>query len=210
MSDTTHDTTIQGGAPDFLSVPHLDVHTHNRCPEGPAIVHVEAVPGMTALPDAPRADVRYSLGVHPWNAGRPDVAEALESQRHLAESAPTQLAAIGECGLDRLRGPGLDVQKDVFMTQARLAARLRLPLIVHCVRAWGELLAARRRLLAESGTAGTAEEPVWIVHGFRGKPALARQLLDAGMHLSFGPRHNPASLAITPPNRCHRESDEDF
>lgn len=189
-------------------MPHIDIHTHNPCPEGPAIVHVEAVPGLTALPEAKRADVRYSLGVHPWNAGRADVAEALESQRRIAESSPQSLAAIGECGFDKLRGPGLDVQEDVFMTQARLAARMGLPLIVHCVRAWGELLAARRNLLAEKGTAET--EPLWIVHGFRGKPALARQLLDAGMHLSFGTRHNPASVAVTPPDRCHRESDEDF
>ena len=35
----------------------------------------------------------------------------------------------------------------------------------------------------------------------------ARQLLDAGLDLSFGPRHNSESLALTPPHRCHYETD---
>ena len=42
-----------------------------------------------------------------------------------------------------------------------------------------------------------------------GGPALARQLLDAGIDLSFGRRYNPASLALTPPDRRHFETDEE-
>ena len=49
--------------------------------------------------------------------------------------------------------------------------------------------------------------PPWIVHGFRGGPALARQLLDAGFDLSFGLRYNKESFDITPTERRYRETD---
>ena len=36
---------------------------------------------------------------------------------------------------------------------------------------------------------------------------LPRQLLDAGIDLSFGAQYNPESYNLTPPERRHRESD---
>ena len=48
----------------------------------------------------------------------------------------------------------------------------------------------------------------WIVHGFRGKPQLAGQLLKAGIDLSFGEKFNPESIQITPIERLFIETDE--
>ena len=62
------------------------------------------------------------------------------------------------------------------------------------------LLALRRRLRPQVR---------WTVHGFRGKPALALQLLQTGMDLSFGGRYCAESYALTPPDRRHRETDDD-
>ena len=42
-----------------------------------------------------------------------------------------------------------------------------------------------------------------IIHGFRGKPELARQLTAAGFFLSLGARYNPASERFA----LFRESD---
>ena len=51
------------------------------------------------------------------------------------------------------------------------------PLVIHCVKAWDELLASHRNLKPETP---------WLVHGFRGKKELAlQQLLSKGMYLSF-------------------------
>jgi len=79
-----------------------------------------------------------------------------------------------------------------------LAEQHHRPMTLHVVRAFDVMLALRKRLRPRQR---------WTVHGFRGKPALARQLLDAGFDLSFGLHHNPDSLAITPPDRRHFETD---
>ena len=175
----------------------LDVHTHRRHPAWPAIVNVEVEDGATVLPD----EERVSVGIHPWNAGGEHVSEALERQRRLA--VEPRVAAIGECGLDRLRGPGMDVQERVFEAQARMAQETGKILIIHCVRAWDRLLAMRRKLCREYDSCVP-----WIVHGFRGNAELARQLLKAGIELSFGERFNARALAATPEEKRHTESDE--
>lgn len=39
----------------------------------------------------------------------------------------------------------------------------------------------------------------WIIHGFRRKPELARQLVDAGFDISIGTKYNPGVPAVVPP-----------
>ena len=79
----------------------------------------------------------------------------------------------------------MGMQIELFEEQVRLAEELRKPFVIHCVRAWGELLDVHKRL--------RPTEP-WIVHGFRGKAPLAEQLLRAGLSLSFGRLHNADAL----------------
>jgi TatD DNase family protein len=92
----------------------------------------------------------------------------------------------------------MSIQKDYFERQMILADRYKLPLIIHCVKAWDELLHLNQEHYAKNKR---------IVHGFRGKPELCRQLLDAGFYLSFGPRFNPLSLCLCPPDRRMMETD---
>jgi TatD DNase family protein len=70
----------------------------------------------------------------------------------------------------------MELQRSVFMEQAKIAEGLNKPLIIHCVRAWDELL-KMHRLIKPSAP--------WMVHGFRGKKELAAQLLSRGMYISF-------------------------
>jgi TatD DNase family protein len=86
------------------------------------------------------------------------------------------ILAIGEAGFDKLRGPSVELQRKVFEKQVSIAEDHKKPIIIHCVRAWDELLASHKKL-----------KPVtpWLIHGFRGKKELARQLLSKGMYLSF-------------------------
>ena len=74
------------------------------------------------------------------------------------------LIAFGEAGFDKLRGPSVELQRSVFAEQVKIAGENRKPLVIHCVKAWDELLAAHKNL-----------KPVtpWLVHGFRGKKELA-------------------------------------
>lgn len=176
-----------------MTLPFADIHTH-RLDAGPdAVICVD--PSETPLPEL-RADRHYSVGIHPWRAHLA-TPEAWAELGRLAASP--LVVAIGEAGLDTLRGPALaEVQTPVFVRQAELAETLGKPLIIHAVRSWQQLIALRRSM---------RPSVPWIIHGFRGNPQLARQLLDHGFDLSLGPRHNPATLAIIPPHRLHRESD---
>lgn len=140
-----------------------------------------------------RSDALYSVGWHPWWPLPADMAW-VEST-----AADPRVVIIGECGIDRRRGVGtVDEQTALTRRHAELAERLAKPLLLHVVGAWSEIIALRRAM--------RPAQP-WIIHGFRGKPELARQLLDAGFHISLGERYNPATLAVIPPDRLFRESD---
>ncbi|MCQ8127093.1 TatD family hydrolase [Methylomonas rivi] len=117
----------------------------------------------------------FSLGIHPWFIDRQNIDTAfrtLESYRH-----HPRLIAVGECGLDKCIDTPMIRQIQVFGRQIELAERIGKPLIVHCVRAFAELLQLKKNL---------APCQDWIVHGFAGKPALAAQLIKHGCHISFG------------------------
>lgn len=135
-----------------------------------------------------------SVGIHPWRADTADF-ETME-----ALAADPLVAAIGEAGFDRLRGPAPDVQREVFRRQALLASRLGKPLIIHCVKAADMLYDEHRR---------SRPDVPWIVHGFRGKPQEAEALLKRNIGISLGPRFNPATAAMIPDASLFIETDDD-
>lgn len=144
----------------------------------------------------------YSAGIHPWDIAQFDLAKALDWLHGIATQS--EVVAIGECGLDQTLATALPRQSLLFCQQIELAEQLRKPLIIHCVRAFAELLALRKRCRPRQ---------TWIMHGFRGKPALAAQLIDHGVYLSFGKAllHSAtaqASLASTPLPRLFLETDD--
>ena len=146
----------------------------------------------------------YSVGIHPWNLFKATPADLRMLQ---ALAAEPQVIAIGECGLDpKIEGSEslsrneiIEAQTTLLTFHISLSERLSKPLILHIVKAYPEIIALRKSL--------RPAQP-WIIHGFRGKPQLARELLTHGFHLSFGTKYNPASLALTPPSRLLRETDE--
>jgi TatD DNase family protein len=80
-----------------------------------------------------------------------------------------------------------------------LAEEVKKPLIIHCVKGLDEIIAMHKE---------TVPQQAWIIHGFRGKPQQAEQLVKAGFYLSFGERFNVESLKATPLERLFVESDE--
>lgn len=118
----------------------------------------------------------YSVGIHPWDTDQPICESQWVELEKLARDA--QVAAIGECGLDALRGGDSAVQEEVFRRQVAIAEKVEKFLVIHCVRRYGRLMDLRRELQPKQR---------WIVHGFCGKPELARQLTAAGIELSLRP-----------------------
>lgn len=177
----------------------MDFHTHNLLSvPGTAIVNVPREWLMSPALFRPVPGGLYSAGIHPWWTG-----EAQDAGRHFAGlrqlSEHAQVVAVGECGLDRLRGADLEIQTALFRRQVELAEERGLPVTVHCVKAFDRLLHLCKLWRPKTQ---------WTVHGFRGGPELAVQLLAAGIDLSLGRRYNPETLKVVPPERCHFETDE--
>ncbi len=115
----------------------------------------------------------YSVGAHPWFITEQNLDEQLMRVREMASAA--NVFAIGECGFDKVKGATIELQKKSFESHFEIAEELDLPLIIHCVKAWPEILEARKRLKPSTP---------WIIHGFKGKKELAKQLTDKGFYLS--------------------------
>lgn len=177
---------------------YYDIHTHHQPsdPDVTAIVNTLIGPdGQVSPPPSDSRPVYCSAGIHPWYIG--DISRQFDTLKRLA-SLP-HYVAIGEAGLDKRRGAPLGIQLTLFEAQARLAETCGKPLLIHCVKAWPELIAAKKRLVP-SGP--------WIIHGFRGNGTLAAQLLEQGFRLSFGARFNPDAARAAWPDRLFAETDE--
>lgn len=182
----------------------FDFHTHNlSLPPGTGIVCLPQEMILTPKQFLPASGGLYAAGIHPWWTMEPDfdLARHLEGLQQLA--IHPQVVQIGECGLDLCvttadREASMALQLEVFHAQIALSEQVGKPMTLHIVRAYDRLLALHKTL---------APQQKWTVHGFRGKPALARQLLAAGMDLSFGPKRNDEAYRLVPPERRRDETD---
>ena len=168
----------------------LDFHTH-RTDADRAIISVDPHEFV------PEPGKWYSVGFHPWS----DLEALGEEDFALLEQCVShpQVLAIGETGLDSLRGAPLDIQETSFARHLCLAASVGKPVVVHSVRTAQRILAVKR---------ATGCQVPMAIHGMRGNEHVARLLLDADCYLSFGIRFNPAALRITPLDRLLIETDE--
>lgn len=172
----------------------LDIHTHHPAPSPDAIISLSISDDILMLPEKQL----YSVGIHPWDIPASQHSEQLIPRLHELASLPC-VAAIGEAGIDTLKGGALAIQMNIFASQIKLSEELAKPLIIHNVKAH-DIIASMHRDLKPT-------QP-WIIHGFRGKTSIARILLDAGCSLSFGEYFNPESLKFTPTDRIFAETDE--
>ena len=167
-----------------------DFHTH-RLEAANALISVDV------RDFAPRPGLFYSVGIHPWKV--PESGE--EDLKLLAEVAcHPQVLAIGETGLDTLRGGIMARQRDFFIRHIEIAEQVCKPLVVHNVRSASQVVALWRA--TDPHKVGLA------IHGFRGKVHVALMLLDEGFYLSFGPRFNKATVAATFADRLLIETDD--
>ena len=115
----------------------------------------------------------FTAGIHPWFIDH--IADQLSELKEIITHK--NCIAIGECGLDRLKGPDISIQKDIFKSHIELADDHKKPLIIHCVKAHNELLEIKK----QSGS--TVK---WIVHGFNQNETIARRLLENDFLFSLG------------------------
>jgi len=171
----------------------IDIHTHHSTQSGDLLIvniNIDAG-GLHSL----SPNRYYSCGIHPWYIK--DKERQLQLLKEFLNHP--NIVAIGEAGLDKLRGVSLDIQREAFIAQAILSEELRKPLIIHCVKAWDDLVAIKKELMPKEQ---------WVIHGFRGNEQLARQLISHGFMLSFGREFNPKALQIAWQDSLLAETDE--
>ena len=152
---------------------YIDCHIHGSRP-APGIFRVESLMAHEEKMPENINGITYTFGIHPWFLDETNQKQQLSSVE-TAINDP-RIIAVGEAGFDKLRGPSPELQLKVFEDQVMIAESHMKPLIIHCVKAWDELLSSRKKLRPGMP---------WMVHGFRGSVELAAQLISKGMYLSF-------------------------
>lgn len=152
---------------------YIDIHTHDAKPASGIFIIDSLMAHEGRLPDS-LPGIAYTFGIHPWFLNEKNHKQQINSVENSV--GHNNVIAIGEAGFDRLRGPSPELQLKAFEEQIVIADAHRKPVIIHCVRAWEELLSVHKKLKPKTP---------WLIHGFRGNTELASQLLLKGMYLSF-------------------------
>lgn len=170
----------------------LDCHTHHPAPQPQAVVCASPV-GFE-----PIEGQIYSLGIHPWN---PEEATEENFEALLRLGALPEVVAIGEAGVDTVKGGPMYKQIMSFKRQIQISEQLGKPLIVHDVKAHDIIIGLRHDY---------APKQPWIIHGFRSKPSVVEMLLRASarFYFSFGEHFNPGSLTAVPADHLLAETDD--
>ncbi|MFB3921816.1 MAG: TatD family hydrolase [Terriglobia bacterium] len=131
----------------------------------------------SAVPIGERYDWIYaSVGIHPHEAKR---AEERHFERLSVAARHDKVIALGELGLDyHYDHSPREIQKQVLIRQLEIARELKLPIIVHCREAWGDLTSIIESHWSPSGLGG-------ILHCFSGQRDDAFRFLDWGFLVSF-------------------------
>ena len=114
----------------------------------------------------------FSYGIHPWEA------KSIEDNFLIFEQElqKKNCLAVGEIGLDKLKGPNLSMQIDVFTKQIEISEKIHIPVIIHCVKAWNELILIYNKIQPKQ---------TWIFHGFN-KTGILDEVIQSGMMISIG------------------------
>lgn len=117
--------------------------------------------------------ISAAFGLHPMFADLYEGRLLEELVRYAADAI-----AIGEIGLDyALHEISRDAQKTAFRGQLRLAVRMGLPVIIHCRRAFEDLI----RILREEHV----REVGGVMHAYSGSVELAHMLIEEKLLISL-------------------------
>ena len=116
----------------------------------------------------------FSLGQHPWYLN--SYSHGIE--RWLTYFENEYCLAIGETGIDKLKKQvALHTQISSFKEHISYSERLRLPLIIHCVKSYNEILEIHKELKPKSP---------WIIHNFNHNESFINEISDLNIYYSLG------------------------
>lgn len=147
---------------------YIDIHTHHYkkneqvfAIQGLLPEHHSAIPAFPAV----------SMGIHPW------YVETWEEKLGIIITNVNNLKCIGEVGLDKACTTPFEVQETILIEQLKLANEYNKPVIIHCVKAYAELIQIKKHEF---------KDQVWIFHGYSSSLEMANQLMKLNCYLSYG------------------------
>ncbi len=141
----------------------VNIHTHYNRADSIEIVNCSEKFDFTRY---------YSFGIHPWDS-ETNILNFSEIENKAQDKF---MLAIGEIGLDKIKGPALEIQKTCFIDQVLIAEKINRPVIIHCVKAWNEIMEIKKDLQPKQ---------TWIFHGFT-KVSILESVLQEGLMISIG------------------------
>ncbi|MBA4410809.1 MAG: hypothetical protein C0397_15460 [Odoribacter sp.] len=179
-------------------LPKINLHTHQIVNGGQIqVLNVFAQ-------DLPLNEKKqlFSTGLHPWHIGKVN-PEACFQAIELAAKQKNMLA-IGECGLDRSISTEFLLQVSHFKKQIEIAEKYQKPLIIHCVRAYSDLMQLKKE---------TKSNVPWLIHGYNGNLETTKNLVRHGFYFSAGEKllSNESKHAVflaIPTDRLFLETDD--
>ncbi|CAL2108542.1 TatD DNase family protein [Tenacibaculum sp. 190524A02b] len=147
----------------------IDVHTHNIDSD------TDITSVVNNFPNIKEPNSFFSVGIHPWYIDKSTINS--EIQLLAQKLSYKNCIAIGECGLDKLSKVDFNMQIEVFKQQVQLSEKHNKPLIIHCVRAYNEIIALKKQLKPQQ---------IWVIHGFNKSEQIALELLKSNIILSLG------------------------
>lgn len=147
----------------------FDAHTHTISSDKNVFSIVNTYSNSTNFTNA------FSVGIHPWFINKENLDnELLIVEQKLQEK---NCFALGECGLDKITKTDFELQKTVFKNQILLSEKHKKPLIIHCVKAFQEIIEIKKMIKPTQ---------IWVLHGFNKNLQVAESLLKNGFIVSFG------------------------
>lgn len=148
----------------------LNTHTHHLSHQSDVLELYNQFPNELNL----NAKI-YSSGIHPAYINSTTIDEEINLINH--HILDKNCLAIGEIGLDKLCETDFNLQIEVFEKQIKIAEENQLPIIIHSVRAYQEILHIRKKM--------NITVP-FIFHGFNKNEQLLQQIIVQNCFASFG------------------------
>jgi TatD DNase family protein len=177
----------------------INIHTHQLVKDENTFSLYNIALPCKEIPEK----IYLSAGWHPWDIEDYDLPQIDNSLNEIV--ALKYLLAIGECGLDRSIKISFEKQAEVFKLHLKTAKEHVKPLIIHCVRAYSDLL---QMLMSENFNGK------FILHNFNGNRYQIDSILKFDAYFSLGKQLlNPIprfceSLKYIPVERIFLETDD--
>lgn len=137
-----------------------------------------------------------TAGLHPWDTSADNADLIIDSLPK--KMADKSTVALGEVGLDTLRGATIERQAQLLIKQLAMAEKAGIPVVLHIVRSWDRIIHIYDRLKPRQH---------WAIHGITANPRIVEQLSQRGIFMSVGRRTPDATIAAIPDELLLIETD---